>query len=882
MAQCVGCERDWNDWNSPEGGCIKKVKLASECASPKKFFAAKSDALTGAGICYDADKSRSDCNTGWEFLECYENVDAAACKATAASGWAAPMEKVSQEMKCKVTAYGKCKNKQDCESQGMCTMNMDLMAASSGGDMFMDPMMMMGGMGGMGGPGGMGMGIPKEVFGPASGLTDLKDTSSDSSGQQQQDDAFMMMDCLPWDKYTTPYFYENTCKVDMSEAEVDDPTNPCGVDTNLNRVEIDKCSGQVHDPFTVYTGEACYHYLIPQSECTGTGKSWVATGETKETCEGKKLCMGGDGYDTSQRGKKECIACNGVYGLANKWVTNDFAVSKLTNVTGEWVSRAVAPVNKLQVMMEKEAFMRKMMEVKRQLEGEEENQAMMCYWGRTATQLATIASICEKDQAAVHQAAAVDDKNLYTTANQNQLGGEEEAQVKVGKGTFNATQSGQMRKQVGMSTEAIRAEVPGITDAIAKAAASSRQLYAASGELVEVVPSAMQLPRGAVRSLEEIQTELRYLSAAGATVNDASCYSMVKNAAGKLVGQLTGDCFAMKTADGSGTDGSAEFCLTEKDEIKKSTLYTVSDFAVRAGTAGSYTYAPAGMSVRKNGKKVCASVSNANTFYCPAMVASNAATATADIGSASCPALKAKIDAVSAAAQMAGGAAIPGAAVASTSSNATAQTEPEGLGAGTRVSSEVEFGFNMPAGVQETQLMDLLGGPFRSGIAKAAGSSINETWVTVQEIKFKTRRELEAVGAKARKLTTTARTLTVQYSIFIPSSVAGSASLAAALAQKMTAGSGTSAAFASALQTQVTAAVNSKGLVGFQVTGVVVTGTATSTSVGGSSSDDDDMDWATIGMIGGGAVGGLCFCGALAACFMMGMNRKEEKLAPAS
>ena len=70
----------------------------------------------------------------------------------------------------------------------------------------------------------------------------------------------------------------------------------------------------------------------------------------------------------------ECIACNGVYAHANKWVTNNFAVSKLTTVTGQWVARAVEPVNTLQVMMEKEAFMRKMMEVKRQLEGEEENQ----------------------------------------------------------------------------------------------------------------------------------------------------------------------------------------------------------------------------------------------------------------------------------------------------------------------------------------------------------------------------------------------------------------------------------------------------------------------------------------------------------------------------
>ncbi|CAD7927564.1 unnamed protein product [Amoebophrya sp. A120] len=820
-ASCPGCEMDWSQYDAKDGACVKKVKQKSDC-STTTFYPSKSTALTGAGICYDATKMRGDCGSGWEYLECRESIPVASCKAaTVASGtWAEPMTLLSQQLKCIPTVWGKCKDKADCEVGGMCTIN----TAALSNDAMMDPMMMMG----MDPMAGM-MGVPQEVWGPteASKLT-KKSTGSGGSGDQNQqqgmeDDPFMMMECIPHSKYMTPYFFDNVCKTDMSDVDVQDPMNPCGIDTSFTRVETDKCSGMVYDPFVFFDGNACYHYLTAQADCTGAGKSWVATGATQATCEGKKICMGGDGFDTGGRGKKECEKCNGLFDVANKWMANKFETSKLTNVTGEWTARAVEPVNKLITTMEKEPFMRKLGEVKRQLEAEEETQAMMCYFGRTATQLATIASICEQNRAPEYVPASTDSKNVYTTAAENKVGGEAEAQVAISAKTFNATTGGK-RKQVGMETTTIKAEVPEISSA---AASSSR------------------------RSLEELKEELRLLSAAGATTNDPGCYSVVKNANNKLVGQLTGDCFGMKTADGgTSMDGAAELCLNEKEEIKKSPSYTVPAFALRSGSAGAYTYSATAKTVKKNGPKLCASVTEANTYFCPAATVANAATQTADQGTAACPALKTQLDQVSQAATLVGGTAIPGTSAPATTSTAANTTSAAALPAGSVVASTAEFGINLPSSVQESQLMGLLGDSMKTGIAIAAGTAVEASQVTISELKFKVRRNLlEAAPMpqalahpedrdERRRLSTSApKTLAVDYSIFIPATTAGASALVANLAAKMSTGTTASASFATALMSGFTSGLNAAGLSSqFTVTSVAVTGTATTTQTVASSS----------------------------------------------
>merc|ERR1712054_157100 len=66
------------------------------------------------------------------------------------------------------------------------------------------------------------------------------------------------------------------------------------------------------------------------------------------------------------------------------------------------------------------------------------------------------------------------------------------------------------------------------------------------------------------------------------------------------------------------------------------THYPNDAFVVRSGSSGSYTYAPASKTVTRSGTQLCATVTETNTFFCPARVVTNPSSATSDTGSTSC------------------------------------------------------------------------------------------------------------------------------------------------------------------------------------------------------------------------------------------------------
>ncbi|CAD7942073.1 unnamed protein product [Amoebophrya sp. A25] len=802
-AMCEGCERDWNDWSAPGGACIKKVTNQTSCSTASgQIYYPDVNGGTGAGVCLDPNKYAFDCNGKWQYLTCIEDIAGADCKATAVgqADFAPPMQKISQRLKCRPSMRSTCKTKAECESGGFCQPNMDMLAAS-------DPFMM--DMRGM----DMG-GIPKEISGPRPAEKMALKTNV-TGANQGRNDTFMMSECLvPLVEWSTPYWFEYVCKIDMDD--VADAMNPCNADDKYARVVVNKCSGEVTDPFLVYRDGACYDYLMTQAQCTGTGKTWVPTGESKATCEAQRMCVGSDSImgevPTFGRSPRECTKCGGEVKTANKWMKNTFVTPRLQNTTGlVYKNRAMESINKLIITPNKDAFMRKMMQVKKKLEAEDENQAMMCYYGRTAQLQKVVASVCEKDRAMVSEPAEIDVKNMYTTAATNTAGSPEEAQLTLGKSSFDSSTVG-LSLKAGMSMDPMTPSVG--------TGSSPRRL-----------------------SLDDVfEMEKRVLATAASTT-DSGCYATVYNSGGHLVGQLTGDCFQMKSSQAM--QGSAKLCLTEKSEIKKNTaLYPVADFAVRSGPSGSYSYMPAGLTVTKNGEKLCASVSSVNTFYCAAAVVANAAAKTSDTGTASCPALEAKLEKVSQAAQLAGGSQIPGTAaldLSGGSSDTTVTTAAPVRDPGTVVQSTMGLAFDMPDTIQESSLKSLFGDPIQEGIAKAAGSTVQKSWVIVNEIKFGTRRELAenvkhraSMSAFQRRLA--AKSLAVDYSIYVPNNATGASSLVQALATKMSSGSTTSAAFQTSLATQIQAATSAALGPTFKVTGVTVTGTASRTTVGAAAS----------------------------------------------
>jgi hypothetical protein len=138
----------------------------------------------------------------------------------------------------------------------------------------------------------------------------------------------------------------------------------------------------------------------------------------------------------------------------------------------------------------------------------------------------------------------------------------------------------------------------------------------------------------------------RRLSTPNVTLNDASCYSNVKNTNGKLVGQTLGNCLELQIVGSGSLSNPVEMCLEINADIEQSSDYTVYAFSKRTGSVGDYQYAPQSISVTDQGTHLCGMVADVNTFYCPAKLVSGWNSKTSDTGSSQCGALIAVIQQV--------------------------------------------------------------------------------------------------------------------------------------------------------------------------------------------------------------------------------------------
>lgn len=164
-------------------------------------------------------------------------------------------------------------------------------------------------------------------------------------------------------------------------------------------------------------------------------------------------------------------------------------------------------------------------------------------------------------------------------------------------------------------------------------------------------PVAIALMEAPVAAVAGQSAGHRRLSSSSQTINDASCYAVVRNDADYLVGQLLGSCVSVQAAPGTVFSNGVELCLRVRSETQRATaLYPALDFAVRSSSASGFSYKPAGFTtLRDTGSHLCATIYNANTFYCPSLRANGFATKQADVGTSGCAAMDSLVSEVSAA-----------------------------------------------------------------------------------------------------------------------------------------------------------------------------------------------------------------------------------------
>jgi hypothetical protein len=139
------------------------------------------------------------------------------------------------------------------------------------------------------------------------------------------------------------------------------------------------------------------------------------------------------------------------------------------------------------------------------------------------------------------------------------------------------------------------------------------------------------------RKLLESASARRLLQTdATGSMNDASCWSRVRNDNNALVGQLLGDCVALTLDEGQQLGSGVRFCLKMKSEREVATEYTVDAFVSRTIVNDAKQFKPYTATVERVGELLCATVSEEGTVVCPARLAATWETASADVGSNAC------------------------------------------------------------------------------------------------------------------------------------------------------------------------------------------------------------------------------------------------------
>ena len=104
-----------------------------------------------------------------------------------------------------------------------------------------------------------------------------------------------------------------------------------------------------------------------------------------------------------------------------------------------------------------------------------------------------------------------------------------------------------------------------------------------------------------------------------------------------LVGQLLGECVQVSLGIGQQLLDGVRACLKTKPERPFADGYTADAFAKRTTVAGVDKYTPVSIPIERVGSQLCGKITNVGAFFCPARVAADWETATADVGSNECP-----------------------------------------------------------------------------------------------------------------------------------------------------------------------------------------------------------------------------------------------------
>ncbi len=309
-----------------------------------------------------------------------------------------------------------------------------------------------------------------------------------------------------------------------------------------------------------------------------------------------------------------------------------------------------------------------------------------------------------------------------------------------------------------------------------------------------------------------LAAQKRWLTTASTSATDASCYTLVKNGGGKLVGQILGDCYTIKNpANGDKPSGGVNMCLNVNTAIDEDTGFTTYGFVKRVVSGGTTTYtdhpvktgAPAAAS---SGSQICGLVdlpTEAGSTLCPGKLVADPSAATADTGKSECPAVVEQLKEMSIAIQMIGGAAMAGTDTLVVEKKDVSQITPqvENRNATRQISAKVTMTMDIGSVTCEIiEANEALIKAFSSGLTDSVNVPSAQLTIDSFNCALARRRILEQ--AKKDNLTPqqikrrlASADLNTEYTVYLPRGMEGIDTIAGDLASSMTEGNPAAALF---------------------------------------------------------------------------------------
>lgn len=424
-------------------------------------------------------------------------------------------------------------------------------------------------------------------------------------------------DCEASGRCDGPWLRDQICYFDEDLGEFG--THTCKVFTNACKVGVDPdrqhmCLGSPDcedgwcwDDMRHYFGDFCVDYTIEtESACDAASGEWLSinTATQREFCTSDTECQGGrsEWGNVWERDATECRACGGTMRSWGQWSSGTWITPEMISGGRTWRTRGMEQANTWSARIDEWRVRDLVRTIEMQLNNEAQAAFALCMYGEIGDSIQKLSSVCGGASSTERDAVLVQDYPNFCNVSQ-----------------YNGTAAKTGRKgstNVEIDTDSL--------DGVGQMCAVSMPTQPNDG----MNPTSVRRRSLSRRLLSEADEP---------SFDDASCWSLVRNSNDALVGQLLGDCVLVSLTAGLSARNGVRLCLQTKPEREIDDAYTVDGFVERTEVDGTFKYTPVQKTVTREGEQLCASVTEMDTYFCPARLVDSWASATADVGSDECP-----------------------------------------------------------------------------------------------------------------------------------------------------------------------------------------------------------------------------------------------------